>query len=156
MIDEGRVKEMRERCEGAVPGPWVLEDSGNSVKSYKINGVCYGLSPRRAKTAMFIARAREDIPWLLSELARLQGENERLEAENTDIQESSIRHYARAREAEDALAEMRRERDKAVSHLRAMGYCPSCKHADNYPDFFPCSECREHSNKYEWRGVKEA
>lgn len=127
MIDEKRVGGIRERCEGAVPGPWVLEDSGNSVKSYKINGVCYGLSPRRTKTAMFIAHAREDIPWLLAELSRLQGEVERVG----------------------------RERDKAVSHLRAMGYCPSCKHADNYPDYYPCSECREHSSKYEWRGVEE-
>ena len=50
-----RLEEIRSRAEAATPGPWEI-------------GVTYN----HGRNATFIAHAREDIPYLLAEVERLQ------------------------------------------------------------------------------------
>lgn len=75
---EKRMKEIRERCERATPGPWEIETYSNYV-GYSIYGSMVGCLAERwyaeslsekenvemHGNAEFISHARQDIPWLL-------------------------------------------------------------------------------------------
>jgi len=73
-----RIQEIRARCDTATPGPWETAlDVGKKYyiapPSYGIRDFCYlsgGFD--REQDASFIAHAREDIPYLLSQLAASQ------------------------------------------------------------------------------------
>lgn len=65
-----RIDEIRARCEAATPEPWVLGNNQGLVLDnvgHKI--IC---DPILCKDSVFIAHAREDVPWLLDHIARLE------------------------------------------------------------------------------------
>lgn len=100
-MTDKRLEEIRKRVEAATPGPWEVEDyrcdgdwrsTGNvwarnkghyhpGTKVCEVN--CHSMSsisdPRDIGefegNSAFIAHARDDIPFLLAELAKLQAEN---------------------------------------------------------------------------------
>lgn len=65
-----RISEIRARCEAATPGPWDIILNGHNIKV-----------ERTPANIDFIAHAREDIPYLLAQLAERDKEIERLDAE---------------------------------------------------------------------------
>lgn len=79
-MTDTRIAEITARCEAATLGPWGLEVKGNTVKSFAIPGVCSGMKYDGAN-ASFIANSREDIPYLLSRLATVTTERDRLKKE---------------------------------------------------------------------------
>jgi hypothetical protein len=80
-----RLREIQERCDNATPGPWnyqMREDNGRAKYGW-IRGPealwiadIPGLPDR--PDGDFIAHARQDIPFLLAEIARLQAIEQRL------------------------------------------------------------------------------
>lgn len=72
-----RLDEIRARCDAATPGPWryMPEDeqltnlgfSDGGIRRWDIFGAILG-----EKNGEFIARSREDIPYLLTEIERLK------------------------------------------------------------------------------------
>jgi len=74
-VTEKEIKELRELCERATPGPWSVPDAGY----YGRFGLCWSIKgPKPAQTpaqtnerdnANFIARARTALPALLDEVA---------------------------------------------------------------------------------------
>ena len=73
-----RIQEIRARCDTATPGPWeVVDGKSFGVQSENKNiAMCF-----RPENEHFIAHAREDIPYLLAQLAERDKEIERLDAE---------------------------------------------------------------------------
>lgn len=68
MIDKKRIEEIKERCEKATQGEWkVVANKSFGVQSENKNIACCF----RAENEQFIAHARQDIPYLLAELERL-------------------------------------------------------------------------------------
>jgi hypothetical protein len=88
-----RVEEIRARCEAATEGPWgyrgptrdvLAEYDGGAVRERRGMRPAGDTFPLIGKIMSppdgeFVAHAREDVPFLLSELARLSGEVRRLE-----------------------------------------------------------------------------
>lgn len=69
------LKAIRERCEAAYPGPWEQGPPHNADRVFSANGrnICGGMCmDGDAENHAFIAHARQDIPALLAEVARLQ------------------------------------------------------------------------------------
>lgn len=81
-----RIQEIRERHEGATPGPWIAYewtcDKGYAVYQNPVDVrkaiTGYGSVLQTKENAEFIAHAPDDIAYLLSEVERLQTENDRL------------------------------------------------------------------------------
>jgi hypothetical protein len=79
-----RLDEIRKRVEQATPGPWERSDFAHAVDDtfeVKSRGKLYQngypslvASEADRRDANFIAHAREDIPWLIAEVERLQME----------------------------------------------------------------------------------
>jgi hypothetical protein len=71
------IDEIQKRVDAATPGPWESRVNGNTVRSYGIisptRKICSSISTLTAD-AEFIAHARTDIPFLLSEVKRLESE----------------------------------------------------------------------------------
>ncbi|MFA7255978.1 MAG: hypothetical protein WC047_00170 [Kiritimatiellales bacterium] len=100
-MTNAQIKEIRERCEVATPGPWVEDGYGDMIRSDNPYG-CGSMrvadirgwghltgkgacamedGPAMAiqhANAQFIASARQDVPALLHELERLRADNEAL------------------------------------------------------------------------------
>lgn len=81
-----RIEEIKARCEAASPGPWSREKLGFAVKSSdaKLNiGISMGNSTSTSSETLrlfmanldFISQSREDIPFLLEHIERLEAEN---------------------------------------------------------------------------------
>jgi len=75
-----RLEEIRERCEKATLGPWLIKHQSGSLWAVKskssVRAVCYCTED----DARFIANSREDIPYLLDLLAERDREIERLQS----------------------------------------------------------------------------
>lgn len=78
MVDQqARLSEITARVEAATAGPW--RSRVNGQKPYKHvafsahRDEMYTTSPLDAGDSDFIAHAREDVPYLLAEVARLRG-----------------------------------------------------------------------------------
>jgi len=100
---------IRARAEAATPGTWKLLIRGNTVKSYAIEGVCGGMKFIDNSDAEFIAHSREDIPALLAEVERLQGEIQRLTTANRlylSLRVANKKLAARTEKAEAVLNEI--------------------------------------------------
>lgn len=75
-VEQKKIDEIRERCDSATPGPWFY-NCGQDVyqSSYCIknkNNLIIGLDGGLCvNNAIFITRAREDVPYLLGEVERL-------------------------------------------------------------------------------------
>lgn len=81
MTTDERLREIRERLANVEPGPWELNHSSGAGDDHLAAVACsrgeivphQGLqSAEHLATLAFIAHAREDIPWLLEEVERLQ------------------------------------------------------------------------------------
>jgi hypothetical protein len=96
-----RLAEIQKREQAATPGTWGTYYDGNTyylaanMRLTAAGATCtreIGELPdgddktQAFHDAMFIGRARTDIPWLLAEVARLQGEVDTLAAENTVLE----------------------------------------------------------------------
>ena len=149
-----KLDEIRQRTEAATPGPWAVKVKGNAVESHQVmssgNGpVCSAISPK-TKNAQFIAHSREDIPYLLSEVDRLEkGWQEALALANTNAR---LFDEATAR-AEKAEA----ERDAAVQCIPHT--CETCAHTDGLSKYalkrdIPevCKGCCPDDDKWQLRG----
>lgn len=94
-----REREIAERCEKAIPGPWMHDREAHHARNRLIESADVTMmdegkvvswlqitawNGRDARpTADFIAHARTDLPDVLSELKRLREENERLKVMET-------------------------------------------------------------------------
>ena len=79
-----RITEIRQRCENATEGPWKNGYYG-SVSTLLGNILCRA---ERHNDSIFIAYAREDIPFLLSEIDRLTKERDAAISELCRIRQS--------------------------------------------------------------------
>jgi hypothetical protein len=77
-----RIQEIQARCEAATPGPWKRTGSKSQFVDSKPNEI-YGTRSIVAEVwngidanADFITNAREDLPWLLAQLAAAQAERD--------------------------------------------------------------------------------
>ena len=128
-LTDKRLEEIRKRVEAATPGPWEVEDyrcdgdwrstgnvwarnKGHYHPGMKVCGVnCHSMSsisdPRDIGefegNSAFIAHAREDIPFLLSELAKLQAENATLRRQVEAAKEMRDLLHLRLRYCPEAL-----------------------------------------------------
>ena len=78
MLTPERLREIKERCERATPGPWEVEGRGgahmNGARDYYIvvrGGDIRNASLWTLEDAEFAAHAREDVPALVAEVERL-------------------------------------------------------------------------------------
>lgn len=76
MTDNERIAEIRERCDKATPGPW--EQCDNTAFSEKLNVEPNIAFCQHSQDADFVAKARQDIPYLLDLLADKDREIEQL------------------------------------------------------------------------------
>lgn len=99
-----RLEEIRKRAEKATPGPWraVSTADGDTdgaawVGTERSVSLAQGYDGEflHRPDAEFMANAREDIPWLLAEVARTQGALEQL----TEGHEADCRQRIRGGEA---------------------------------------------------------
>jgi hypothetical protein len=90
-----RLAEIQKRADAATKGPWCTDSWEIYQGTEYVPGISkwIGETCRGATTmeqdradAAFVAAARTDIPWLLAEVARLQGEVDTLAAENTVLE----------------------------------------------------------------------
>lgn len=129
-MTDKRLEEIRKRVEAATPGPWVPSDhdwgSNDGVYVPEPNeGVCtvhnHGvrswscfvavpannhaceIGSEAHRNMVFIAHAREDIPFLLSELAKLQAENATLRRQVEAAKEMRDLLHLRLRYCPEAL-----------------------------------------------------
>lgn len=89
MTREERLEEIRKRVETATPGPWIPKHVktlyGNGEVEHEVRGPDGNVCAIRFRSesselfgdkqdwdCSFIALAREDVPWLLSEIERLE------------------------------------------------------------------------------------
>ena len=116
-MDGKRIREIRERCGRATPGPWYPNAEGGVFSEHGsvLWGNEYGLH-LEDNDEKFIGHSREDVSFLLSELRRLQGERQCIiDARNSAI-ESNIKMIAEIVRAANAYAGM-------TMLLRDRGYC---------------------------------
>ena len=76
VLDDTELETIRRRCEQATPGPWTSFVEGREQMSgsdfIMTNGDDIYLSGATTADQDFIAHARQDIPRLLAEIARLK------------------------------------------------------------------------------------
>ena len=94
MTTLSREAQIRARCEKAQDGPWHFEDGldkqkyGFRIYDAHMWGVCKPTSSspsQQEATAEFILHAREDIPWLLDQLASARAEGGKLAQLQNDV-----------------------------------------------------------------------
>jgi hypothetical protein len=86
MMTPERLKEIREACDGALPGPWEVERyhvrTGSEWKSDLADCDCSNLHESwKRGNAHFIAMAHDAVPELLAEIDRLKAKIRALEDE---------------------------------------------------------------------------
>ena len=70
IADVERLAQIRERCEKATPGPWVYDVLAEEIRTAHGEPILdCGRADQFDSDGEFAAHAREDIPWLLHELA---------------------------------------------------------------------------------------
>lgn len=85
-----RLDEIRARCDAASQGPWVVRRCPYAKRPVEVDGIYTasgerivetdsGVYPPKEPDAQFIAHAREDVPWLLAQVAALQDWKERMQ-----------------------------------------------------------------------------
>lgn len=140
--DETRLEGIRARAETATPGPWSVSWLRGALRhiTRNVDPDCFwapdegedvdtAQMPSR-EDAAFIAAARDDVPWLVanlaeSERARTEAEAKALNAAELALESelSALNESERAERAESALAEERAKREKAeqwCAHLERL------------------------------------
>ena len=151
-----RLEEIRQRTEAATDGPWERFDTPDYAEIHVLGGKEAGFLPvalaDEAYNADFIAHSREDISYLLSEVARMkQGWIDANENHTDDFMRLSAKIVALTARAEKA----EQERDAAVGDWKAYeenGQCDVCKYGEGGGCVYPeGNRCR-----FEWRGPQDA
>lgn len=113
-MTEQRIKELRELCEAATPGPWARNEQGeeeyDDIGSAQ-NGHHVAYVGSTDANAKFIMEARTAVPELLDE-------NERLHAELAKAEHYRDFNAAGCADLENQLAAAQAERDAAVKCIR--------------------------------------
>ena len=109
-MTDAELKAIRERCEAATPGPWIIDPAEGVRFAWVVrdeddiddlglaDGICIlpdearGGTDNASNNGIFLAHARTDIPALLAEVERLKAENARLEEWGLDWMEAEYRH----------------------------------------------------------------
>lgn len=168
-----RIQEIRARCEATTPGPWrvsgdinhcVFCDSDKRFSGTPLIANCGHLHHADTKehvsemqrNATFIAHAREDMPYLLAQLADAQTENANLKdlaIRGEEYRAKCSKCLAELDEKDAQLAESQRRERAAVHDLNiVMTACESryachvCADGDCAPDEPNC--------KPKWRGLR--
>ena len=120
MIDDTRLNEIEARSNAATPGPWRADkseqvqyrtvgagfDGKECVQSWSGSDAHYANGSRMGD-AEFIAHAREDVPYLLDEVYRLNLRAAHLEQSRDEWFRRARRRMARIEELEAAAAHAR-------------------------------------------------
>lgn len=121
-----RIAEITARCEAATPGPWDIILNGHNIKV-----------ERTPANIDFIAHAREDVPYLLAQLAERDREIERLQAErDAAVEDLKIRDRR-----EPYGGKFCKYKDECYEENRKIG--------GRFPE---CEGC----DSWEWRGKGDA
>jgi len=166
-----RLDEIKARCDKATPGPWYKEGWALPNEDGEYIELLDDTENNGPANAAFISHAREDIPYLLAEVKRLNALSELDQIAYTQLNELYDMDIAElTTRAEKAEA----ERDKAVEDIPHN--CDYCAHeGEDFPDNAPnCDVCMKpncagsvycsgsnwkwkgKSNPIEWRGAKGA
>lgn len=109
-----RLSEIRARCDAATPGPWQHEsDYGAYIRDANGANVCLLY---HSEDAAFIAHAREDIPYLLTEVERLSGDYDEANRAYHEWFKEAQNATARAEKAEAELCQCCRAFSDATGH----------------------------------------
>ena len=86
---KNRIEEIRRRCDAATPGPWAAEpkpaEKGVFIPQAAAKVAANGDWHQAKFNAWFIAHSREDIPFLLGEVERLQQQVNKLQTEKDTL-----------------------------------------------------------------------
>ena len=123
-----RIEEIRQRTEAATPGPWktVTHEEYSTVDVDEQGGENIAMVGSAIADADFIAHAREDVPYLLSEVDRMNALHKREIIVAGEYAQRVIDLTARAEAAEA-------ERDAAIEDMTAVlkrdsdDICAYCK-----------------------------
>lgn len=169
-----RIQEIQARCEAATPGPWEADETGYDVitkafshKDKRTGGygsegnfICdlndgeyheYADKTEQVANAEFIAHAREDMPWLLAQLAELREKTRdmgtachgcRLQKERNELRKENANLTAQLAEAQ------RRER-------AAVEWADTFAHALRYRNDVGGCEAAWLEQYDEWRGPQD-
>lgn len=140
-----RLEEIRQRTEAATDGPWERFDTPDYAEIHVLGGKEAGFLPvalaDEAYNADFIAHSREDISYLLSEVARMNALHKREIIVTGEYAQRVIDLTDRAEAAEaerDALKE-----EKLISNADVAQVVPG-RWLINSDGYYPyCSECKE-------------
>ena len=156
-----RLTEIRQRAEAATPGPWNLITMGRDGDGDDEWGWIMGANknwrwddgdgPQSRANADFIAHSRDDIPYLLSEVDRLNALHKREIIITGEYAQRVIDLTARAEAAEA-------ERDAAVEDLKRFSACCQCNaNIDgSCCDMFDgTAENKYFCSNWQWRGGGE-
>ena len=80
-----REAKIRERCEKATQGPWQVWDKHPFPGVGVLDGTGKPMVFQRHEDLHFVVHAREDIPWLLDQLASARAEGEKLAQLQNDV-----------------------------------------------------------------------
>lgn len=154
MIDEKRIAKIKARAEAATPKPWKPDRPDGS---YVVSDTGFNVAmTRRDYDANFIAYAREDIPYLLGEIERLQAQ---LTESKTAINGTYIDMGSYDR-LQAKLTESQRREKAAVEDIYHMGGCPNCAHNKGRHQVTGLPLCAKHKDYpdgkcFDWRGPSE-
>ena len=81
-----REAKIRERCEKATQGPWQVWDKHPFPGVGVLDGTGKPMVFQRHEDLHFVVHAREDIPWLLDQLASARAEGGKLAQLQADVQ----------------------------------------------------------------------
>ena len=122
-----RIAEITARCEAATPGPWRTQDRGDYIEIHDNHTWAKALSPfarvegDEFHNAAFIAHAREDIPYLLSQLAVAKEGCENCDIARRDFALSQSPEYVNRATMLDKIHVLQQrlaERDREIERLR--------------------------------------
>lgn len=175
MIDKKRIAEIMDRCEKSTQGPWSVNNaeigSGKRICLFEnqIQGADNKPVGATDSNADFIAHAREDIPYLIDAIAKLQAEYDKLNdfeqsqcakllAERGslidlagDWKETADKYHAERNDLQKELAESQRREQAAVEDLKSQSVCDCCKRTCQGD-----GECLGNGYLYfDWRGPQD-
>lgn len=118
-----RLAQIQERCQKATPGPWYAIKTTKAGKTFEYSNYPFEipddlLSPDQG----FVNHAREDIPWLLHELALARD----LASQRGIMLDEATAKLAEARKDSERLDWLEGERERELKYLNQNGpYVPA-------------------------------
>lgn len=157
-----RLSEIRARCETASKGPWKIgkESPSGAQNVGTLNGILTAQTTSK-ENAVFIAHAREDIPYLLAQLELSKAREHPVNlfpeltpqqrAENAEIVALTARAEKAEAERDAAIADIKRVDCREPGGMMCKNHEECYKwvheHGGRYPE---CDGC----DQWDWRGAK--